>query len=194
MAEERFVTLVGPGGVGKTRLALEVGRAAAEDLSLGGCLVELAPVGDPAGVAPAIAAALDLPDPNRLAEVIGERDVLIVLDNCEHVITAAAEVAEDLLERCPGLRLLATSREGLRVGGEIIWPVPPLAPDDAVRLFEARAKAAGATTWPTTSTSSSSTSAPDSTVCRSPSSWRPPAPGRSRSPRSPLGSTIGSAC
>ena len=146
MAEERFVTLVGPGGVGKTRLALEVGRAAAEDLSLGGCLVELAPVGDPAGVAPAIAAALDLPDPNRLAEVIGERDVLIVLDNCEHVITAAAEVAEDLLERCPGLRLLATSREGLRVGGEIIWPVPPLAPDDAVHLFEARAKAAGATT------------------------------------------------
>ncbi len=146
MAEERFVTLVGPGGVGKTRLALEVGRAAAEDLSLGGCLVELAPVGDPAGVAPAIATALDLPDPNRLAEVIGERDVLIVLDNCEHVITAAAEVAEDLLERCPGLRLLATSREGLRVGGEIIWPVPPLAPDDAVHLFEARAKAAGATT------------------------------------------------
>ncbi len=146
MAEERFVTLVGPGGVGKTRLALEVGRAAAEDLSLGGCLVELAPVGDPAGVAPAIAAALDLPDPTRLAEVIGERDVLIVLDNCEHVITAAAEVAEDLLERCPGLRLLATSREGLRVGGEIIWPVPPLAPDDAVHLFEARAKAAGATT------------------------------------------------
>ena len=108
--------------------------------------MELAPVGDPAGVAPAIAAALDLPDPTRLAEVIGERDVLIVLDNCEHVITAAAEVAEDLLERCPGLRLLATSREGLRVGGEIIWPVPPLAPDDAVHLFEARAKAAGATT------------------------------------------------
>jgi len=146
LAEERFITLVGPGGVGKTRLALEVGRAAAEDLSLGGCLVELAPVGDPAGVAPAIAAALDLPDPTRLAEVIGDRDVLIVLDNCEHVITAAAEVAEDLLERCPGLRLLATSREGLRVGGEIIWPVPPLAPHDAVHLFEARAKAAGATT------------------------------------------------
>ena len=67
-----------------------------------------------------------------------------MLDNCEHVITTAAEVAEDLLRRCPGLRLLATSREGLRVGGETIWPVPPLAADDAVRLFVARAEAAGA--------------------------------------------------
>ena len=75
--------------------------------------------------------------------MIGERELLVVLDNCEHVITAAAEVAEDLLRRCPGLRLLATSREGLRVGGETIWPVPPLAADDAVELFLARARAAG---------------------------------------------------
>ena len=67
-----------------------------------------------------------------------------MLDNCEHVIATAAEVAEDLLRRCPALRLLATSREGLRVGGETIWPVPPLAADDAVRLFVARAQAAGA--------------------------------------------------
>lgn len=143
--EERFITLVGPGGVGKTRLALELGRAAAEGLSSGGCLVELAPVGDPAGVPAAIAAALGLPDPNRLAEMIGDRDLLMVLDNCEHVITAAAEMAEGLLRRCPGLRLLATSREGLRVGGETIWPVPPLAAGDAVRLFLARAQASGAT-------------------------------------------------
>jgi predicted ATPase/DNA-binding SARP family transcriptional activator len=143
-AEHRFITLVGPGGVGKTRLALEVGRAQAEDLSFGGCLVELAPVGDPAGVPAAIASALDLPDPSRLAEMIGDRDVLLVLDNCEHVITTAAEVAEGLLRRCPALRILATSREGLRVGGETIWPVPPLAPDDAVRLFLTRAKATGA--------------------------------------------------
>ena len=143
-ADHRFVTLVGPGGVGKTRLALEVGRSVAEGLRSGGCLVELAPVGDPARCPAAIASALDLPDPTRLAEMIGEQELLIVLDNCEHVITAAAEVAEGLLRRCPGLRLLATSREGLRVGGELIWPVPPLGADDAVRLFLARAQATGA--------------------------------------------------
>src|SRR6185295_13762127 len=123
----------------------EAARAESAGLTFGGCLVELAPVGDPAGVRAAIASALDLPDPTRLAELIGEREMLIVLDNCEHVITTAAEVAEDLLRRCPGLRLLATSREGLRVGGETIWPVPPLAADDAVSLFVARAEAAGAT-------------------------------------------------
>jgi predicted ATPase/DNA-binding SARP family transcriptional activator len=143
-SNHRFITLVGPGGVGKTRLALEVARDESARLSHGACLVELAHVGDPEGVAAAIGSALDLPDPNRLAEMIGNRDLLILLDNCEHVITTAAEVAEDLLRRCPGLRLLATSREGLRVGGETIWPVPPLATDDAIRLFMERAHAAGA--------------------------------------------------
>jgi len=144
LADHRLVTLVGPGGVGKTRLALEVARAEATGLEFGGCLVELAPVGDPAGVRAAIASALELPDPSRLAELIGDREMLIVLDNCEHVITTAAEVAEDLLRRCAGLRILATSREGLRVGGETVWAVPPLAADDAVRLFVTRAQAAGA--------------------------------------------------
>ena len=142
--DHRFITLVGPGGVGKTRLALEVARGESARMSHGACLVELAHVGDPEGVAAAIGSALDLPDPGRLAEMIGNRDLLILLDNCEHVIATAAEVAEDLLRRCPGLRLLATSREGLRVGGETIWPVPPLATDDAVQLFIERAQAAGA--------------------------------------------------
>ena len=178
-------------GRGRQDAARPGGRRApaADGLSFGGCLVELAPVGDPAGVRAAIAAALDLPDPSRLAEMIGDREMLIVLDNCEHVITTAAEVAEDLLRRCPGLRLLATSREGLRVGGETIWPVPPLAADDAVRLFVARARAAGraARALRRPARCRSPTSAPASTGCRSPSSWRPPAPGRSRSPRSPLG-------
>jgi predicted ATPase len=76
--------------------------------------------------------------------MIGDREVLILFDNCEHVIDTAAEVAEDLLRRCPRLRLLATSREALRVGGETVWPVPPLAVDDAVQLFVTRAQAAGA--------------------------------------------------
>ncbi len=144
VAEHRLVTLVGPGGVGKTRLALEVARAESAGLGFGGCLVELAPVGDPAGVEAAIATALDLPDASRLVEVIGERELVIVLDNCEHVIATAAEVAERLLQRCPNLRLLATSREGLRVPGEVIWPVPPLAAEDAIGLFVSRARATGA--------------------------------------------------
>ncbi len=147
-ADQRLVTLVGPGGVGKTRLAIDVGRAEIARRHCDGCLVELAPVGDPAGVPGAIASALDVPDPSRLADMIGERDLLVVLDNCEHVIAAAAQVAEDLLRRCPGLRILATSREGLRVGGETVWPVPPLAAGDAARLFVARSLATGASIDP----------------------------------------------
>ena len=143
-AEARLITLVGPGGVGKTRLAIEVARLRAAKLRFGGCLVELAPVGDPAGVRSALATALTLPDPNRLAEGIGDREMLVVFHNCEHVITVAAELAEELLRRCPALRLIATSREALRVGGETVWTVPPLATDDAVRLFVDRAHAAGA--------------------------------------------------
>lgn len=141
--EHRLITLVGPGGVGKTRLALEAARGRSAALAHGGYLVELAPVGDPAGVRAAVASVLGLPDPTRLAELIGDRQVLILLDNCEHVIATAAEVADDLLRHCAGLRLLATSREGLRVGGEVVWPVPPLAAADAVELFVARARAAG---------------------------------------------------
>jgi predicted ATPase/DNA-binding SARP family transcriptional activator len=144
LTDARFVTLVGPGGVGKTRLALDVARTVAAGMAFGGCLVELAPVGDPAGVREAVAAALALPDPSRLADLIGDRELLIVLDNCEHVIATAAEVAEELLSRCPALSILATSREALRVGGETVWPVPPLGTTDAVALFVARAHAAGA--------------------------------------------------
>ena len=143
LSEHRLLTLVGPGGVGKTRLALELGRGASETLADGGVLVELAAVGDPAGVPAAISTALGLPNPNRLAELIGGRELLVLLDNCEHVITTAATVVEDLLTRCPNLRLLATSREGLRVPGETIWPVPPLRAEDATELFESRVRAAG---------------------------------------------------
>jgi predicted ATPase/DNA-binding SARP family transcriptional activator/tetratricopeptide (TPR) repeat protein len=144
ITESRLVTLVGSGGVGKTRLALEAARGASNRFSFGACLVELAPVGDPAAVPAAIASALNLPDPSRISEIIGERDMLIILDNCEHLISTAAEIAEDLLRRCPSLHLLATSREGLRVNGETIWPVPPLRAGDAVQLFAERARAGGA--------------------------------------------------
>jgi len=142
--EQRLISLIGPGGVGKTRLALEVARAESSALVDGGYLVELAPVGDPAGLRAAIASALELPDAGQLAEMIGDREMVIVLDNCEHVIDAAAAVADDLLRHCARLRLIVTSREALRVSGETVWPVPPLSADDAAQLFVARAHAAGA--------------------------------------------------
>ena len=142
--QHRLLTLVGPGGVGKTRLALEAARRTAGELEDGAVLVELAAVGDPAAVRAAVATGLGLTEPGRLAAMIGDRELLVVLDNCEHVIDAAAEVADDLLSHCPRLRLLATSREGLRIDGEVIWPVPPLAADEATALFVARATAAGA--------------------------------------------------
>jgi predicted ATPase/DNA-binding SARP family transcriptional activator len=143
-ADHRFISLIGPGGVGKTRLAVEIGRTESAALADGGYLVELAPVGDPAALRAAIASAIDVPDANLLAETIGDRETLIVLDNCEHVIEAAAAVAEELLRRCPRIRLVVTSREALRVDGELVWPVPPLAPDEAAQLFIARAEATGA--------------------------------------------------
>ena len=144
LREQRLVTLVGPGGVGKTRLALEVARRVADEVADGACLVELAAVADPAAVRGAVAMALGLTDPSGLAAAIGDRELLVVLDNCEHIIAEAAALAEDVLRHCPQLRLLATSREGLRIGGEVVWPVPPLDVHDATSLFVARAGAAGA--------------------------------------------------
>ena len=142
--QHRLVTLVGPGGVGKTRLAVELAQTIGASSSDGACLVELAAVGDPAAVRGAITTAVGLIDPRQLEAWVGARELLIVLDNCEHVIAASAEIAEHLLRHCPRLRLLATSREGLRIGAEAIWPVPPLTSDDATTLLMSRAAAAGA--------------------------------------------------
>jgi predicted ATPase/DNA-binding SARP family transcriptional activator len=142
----RLVTLVGPGGAGKTRLAIETARvaAAADAYGDGVFVVELAPVRDADAVAGAIAGVLDLPASNldplsRVREFCGGRDLLLVLDNCEHLVAAAAGIADDLLGACAGLRVLATSREALRVDGEAVWVVPPLADVDAVDLFVQRA-------------------------------------------------------
>ncbi|MFE3461714.1 ATP-binding protein [Nocardiopsis aegyptia] len=141
MADHRLVTLVGPGGVGKTRLA----TAAAPDLADHVWLVELAPVSDPADVPRAAARALGLRLSGdvvpRLVEVLSAVDAVLVLDGCEHVLSSAAHLAEDLLGRCPRLRVLATSREPLGITGEAPTPVRPLGPDSAVRLFTARARA-----------------------------------------------------
>jgi predicted ATPase/DNA-binding SARP family transcriptional activator len=136
LGSARLVTLTGPGGVGKTRLATEVsGRLAG-----GAWFVELAPVTDPADVAFAVLDTLGIRervisrrtgDPgagplDRLAEALADRDEVVVLDNCEHVIDAAAELAGRTLAACPRVRILATSRQPLRIDGETLCPVPPL--------------------------------------------------------------------
>ncbi|QFG20517.1 BTAD domain-containing putative transcriptional regulator [Actinomadura sp. WMMB 499] len=162
LAEGRLVTLLGPGGAGKTRLAVEA--AAREDGEV--CFVDLAPVDRP-DVERALLAALGLRENavrqaaggrpadavDRLVAALEGRPMLLVLDNCEHVVAEAAVLARRLLGACPRLRVLATSREVLAVTGEAVWPLPPLAlppagtpPAEfvrypAVRLFAERARA-----------------------------------------------------
>ena len=161
LAEHRLVTVTGPGGSGKTRLAGEVARRVAARFADGAWLVELAPVADPGQVAAVVAAALGvreqpgLPAAEALARVLARQQLLLVLDNCEHVIAAAAGLCAELVAACDDLRVLATSREPLRVGGEARYRLGPLAvpdPDDladaakaeAVVLFADRARQADA--------------------------------------------------
>jgi predicted ATPase len=129
----RLLTLTGAGGVGKTRLALEAARTSAAEPTWAPVFVELAPLVDGASVPQAVAAALAVPERagrpllDTLADAIGPRAVLLVLDNCEHLVAACAELADHLLRACARLRLLATSREPLGVVGEAVWRVPSLA-------------------------------------------------------------------
>jgi non-specific serine/threonine protein kinase len=159
----RLVTLTGPGGVGKTRLALQVATDVSDEFTDGAAFVSLAAVHDPERVPSTIAQALGLPElgdrpvPDQLVAVLRGEDLLLVLDNFEHVVVAAPAVV-DLLEACPGLKVLATSRAVLNVSGEHDYAVPPLTlPDlshpseltnlkqnDAIALFLARARAAKA--------------------------------------------------
>ncbi|AKJ12250.1 AfsR family transcriptional regulator [Streptomyces incarnatus] len=147
----RLVTLTGPGGSGKTRLAEETAAGFPQ-----AWLVELAPLDHPEAVPGAVVSALGLRETalmtNELAtpqadpvalliEYCAPRSQLLILDNCEHVIGAAAALAETLLTHCPGLTVLATSREPLGVPGESVRPVEPLVPEQAHRLFAERAKA-----------------------------------------------------
>ena len=133
----RLVTLTGPGGSGKSRLAIEAAGELIPAFKAGAFWVGLAALRDPALVTAAVAQTLGAK--RGLPEHIGERELLLVLDNLEQVVEAAPELAV-LLEACPNLTLLVTSRELLRVRGEVPYPVPPLAGPDAVRLFCARAQ------------------------------------------------------
>jgi predicted ATPase/DNA-binding winged helix-turn-helix (wHTH) protein len=161
VADHRLVTLTGAGGIGKTRLALATARQLLLDFADGVWLAEFAPLTDPGLVPATVAAAVGLELPGeeisteRVARALASRRLLLVLDNCEHVVDAAAEMAERLLLTNPALHLIATSREPLKIDGEWVYPVPPLGvpaegaehDDDAlgydgVRLFLERARGA----------------------------------------------------
>jgi predicted ATPase/DNA-binding SARP family transcriptional activator len=141
VAGHRLTTLIGPGGSGKTRLATETARTLLDDVPDGAWLVELAAIGPDDDVAQSTLAGLGLRDtllggtPNaeptdRLIAAIREREALLILDNCEHVIESAAAFAHRVLGECRRLRILATSREPLGITGEALWPVEPLALPD----------------------------------------------------------------
>jgi predicted ATPase/DNA-binding CsgD family transcriptional regulator len=155
----RVVTLTGPGGCGKTRLALRAAALAADGFEDGAWLVELASLTDPALVPASVAEALGVPERDATDPVAGivralaGRELLVALDNCEHVLEPAARVAVSLAGRCPRVRILTTSRERLDVPGEFVFPVPPLgqpegnsvravAASEAGSLFITRARAA----------------------------------------------------
>jgi predicted ATPase/class 3 adenylate cyclase len=158
----RLVTLAGAGGAGKTRLGLQVAAELLDGSGDGVWLVELAAVADENAVAPAISRALGIGEPRGravldvLLDALAPQDILIVLDNCEHLIGACAKIADAIVARCPRVHLLATSREPLGIGGETIYRVPSLSlpgpgeadcaaagSSDAVALFADRARAQG---------------------------------------------------
>ncbi|MFC8097646.1 BTAD domain-containing putative transcriptional regulator [Streptomyces sp. NPDC057363] len=169
LAATRLVTLLGPGGAGKTRLSQEAAEGVGDTARDGVWLAELAPVDDPGAVPEAVLTAVGARETvlygagaeemravtdrrgsadrqagavERLVEHCGRRRMLIVLDNCEHVVDAAARLAEELLARCPNLTVLATSREPLGVPGEVLRPVEPLPEPVALRLLADRGAAA----------------------------------------------------
>jgi predicted ATPase/DNA-binding CsgD family transcriptional regulator len=141
----RLSTLTGAGGVGKTRLALEVAAVSAKTFPDGVWLVDLSPVQEPATVAEVAASTLGVPDlgdrpaVERLARYLAERRALIVLDNCEQVVEACAELVRVLLRAAPELHILATSRHTLGITGEHVFTVSPLSAEDAISLLRDRA-------------------------------------------------------
>ncbi|HXM71624.1 MAG TPA: LuxR family transcriptional regulator, partial [Candidatus Dormibacteraeota bacterium] len=161
----RLVSLVGPGGVGKTRLAIRTAAELARGFRDGAWLVELADVRDPALVSNAALAALDLRDQAfteplvLLISYLKDKELLLLVDNCEHLLGSTAQVVTHVIRDAPGVRVLATSREPLAIAGEHVMPVPPLelplagsteslaqlGQNEAVMLFTERAAAASGT-------------------------------------------------
>ena len=161
LAASRLVTLIGTGGTGKSRLALQVAADLTDRFSQGVWFVDFSALTEPGLVPQSVAAVLSIreegqrPLTETLSDRIGDQELLLILDNCEHMIEACAHLADALLRVCPGLRILATSREALRIGGEttsLVWPLETPDPEhlpaleilsqyDAVRLFVERSVA-----------------------------------------------------
>jgi len=151
----RLITLTGSGGTGKTRLALEVGAEELSSFANGVWLIELAPLADPSQMIPAFAQVFGLRERPFAAlttvvmDYLRDKKLLLILDNCEHLIEACARLTNDLLHQCAGLKILATSREALAVTGEMIYHTPSLADSESTRLFMERARAVNSNFRPT---------------------------------------------
>ncbi len=158
LSATRLLTLTGPGGIGKTRLALRTLAAMADEFPDGACYVELADVTNPDLIVTRVASAIGVAEEqgrpllDTLADALRPRKLLLALDNCEHLVDTCAEICQRLLVCSPELRVLTTSREPFRIAGETVWPVPPLAvtppdpadalsPGEAAQLFTERASA-----------------------------------------------------
>jgi len=197
LSTARLVTLIGAPGIGKTRLALQVAARMVSACPDGLWVVELAGLADPDLVTQSVASALGVREQpsqaliDTLTDGLRSHKLLIVLDNCEHLVGSCATLADSLLQLCPGVRMLATSREPLRVAGETTWRVPALSvpgppqapgePDPAgqlmryesARLFVERARAIQPSFALTARDAAAvATISSGSTVSRSPSSWR----------------------
>ncbi|MFD0479546.1 BTAD domain-containing putative transcriptional regulator [Nonomuraea thailandensis] len=214
LRDSRLVTLIGPGGAGKTRLAIETAAQEPGDV----CFVPLAPVSDGDGVPQAVLAALGVRDAllningrptldpeARLVAALAERELLLVLDNCEHLVTATAELADHLLAACPDLRVLVTGRRrwASRASRSCPWrrcgcrPPRPTSRSAIPRCGcspTAPPPCGPASRWTRATPGTSYASAGPSTGCRWPSSWRRRGCVRCRSPTSRPGSTTGSGC
>ena len=144
LTSSKLLTLIVPGGTGKTRLSIQIGTEGLANFKNGVWLIELAPISDPAYIIPAIASVFEIravqniPLIQFVLDYLRAKEILLILDNCEHLVEASAGVANQLLHECPQLKIVASSREALGVDGETVYRVPSLKDDEATRLFVER--------------------------------------------------------